>query len=183
MSAVRANKAPRNARNAVISVSRPRAHVRRGIWNRYRCIRLDLAWTGGSAREYSRCAARALRSRHAPGSGTDRAASASPGPRRKTTGRRGRSSSCAWWPETDLNRRHGDFQSPALPSELPGLVVLKESTQRSRVNQATAGCSAGRPATGGAARQRRQITVTVAAGYPHPGVEHISYVCSVVPRG
>ena len=27
-----------------------------------------------------------------------------------------------WWPETDLNRRHGDFQSPALPTELPGRV-------------------------------------------------------------
>ena len=25
-----------------------------------------------------------------------------------------------WWPETDLNRRHGNFQSPALPTELPG---------------------------------------------------------------
>ena len=25
-----------------------------------------------------------------------------------------------WWPETDFNRRQGDFQSPALPSELPG---------------------------------------------------------------
>ena len=24
-----------------------------------------------------------------------------------------------WWSETDLNRRHGDFQSPALPTELP----------------------------------------------------------------
>jgi hypothetical protein len=29
-------------------------------------------------------------------------------------------SSFVWWPETDLNRRHGDFQSPALPTELPG---------------------------------------------------------------
>jgi hypothetical protein len=27
-----------------------------------------------------------------------------------------------WWPETDLNRRHGNFQSPALPTELPGRV-------------------------------------------------------------
>ena len=25
-----------------------------------------------------------------------------------------------WWPGTELNRRHGDFQSPALPTELPG---------------------------------------------------------------
>ena len=25
-----------------------------------------------------------------------------------------------WWPETESNRRHGDFQSPALPTELPG---------------------------------------------------------------
>ena len=32
------------------------------------------------------------------------------------TGRHGN----RWWPETDLNRRHGDFQSPALPTELPG---------------------------------------------------------------
>ncbi len=25
-----------------------------------------------------------------------------------------------WCPETESNRRHGDFQSPALPTELPG---------------------------------------------------------------
>ncbi len=25
-----------------------------------------------------------------------------------------------WWPETELNRRHKDFQSSALPTELPG---------------------------------------------------------------
>src|SRR6478736_4983593 len=25
-----------------------------------------------------------------------------------------------WWPRTELNRRHGDFQSPALPTELLG---------------------------------------------------------------
>ena len=24
------------------------------------------------------------------------------------------------WPETESNRRHGDFQSPALPTELSG---------------------------------------------------------------
>lgn len=26
-----------------------------------------------------------------------------------------------WWPGTESNCRHGDFQSPALPTELPGL--------------------------------------------------------------
>lgn len=25
-----------------------------------------------------------------------------------------------WWPGAESNRRHGDFQSPALPTELPG---------------------------------------------------------------
>jgi hypothetical protein len=25
-----------------------------------------------------------------------------------------------WWPRTESNRRHGDFQSPALPTELLG---------------------------------------------------------------
>ena len=25
-----------------------------------------------------------------------------------------------WWPETESNCRHGDFQSPALPTELSG---------------------------------------------------------------
>src|SRR5436190_22348793 len=25
-----------------------------------------------------------------------------------------------WWPGTELNRRHADFQSAALPTELPG---------------------------------------------------------------
>jgi hypothetical protein len=29
-------------------------------------------------------------------------------------------SRCYWWPGTESNRRHGDFQSPALPTELPG---------------------------------------------------------------
>jgi hypothetical protein len=27
-----------------------------------------------------------------------------------------------WWPGTESNRRHGDFQSPALPTELPGQI-------------------------------------------------------------
>ena len=26
-----------------------------------------------------------------------------------------------WWSETESNRRHGDFQSPALPTELSDL--------------------------------------------------------------
>ena len=30
-----------------------------------------------------------------------------------------------WWPRTGLNRRHGDFQSPALPTELPGHLIKK----------------------------------------------------------
>ena len=25
-----------------------------------------------------------------------------------------------WWPEVESNHRHGDFQSPALPTELSG---------------------------------------------------------------
>ena len=28
-----------------------------------------------------------------------------------------------WWPGTELNRRHKDFQSSALPTELPGPVL------------------------------------------------------------
>ena len=28
-----------------------------------------------------------------------------------------------WCPETESNRRHGDFQSPALPTELSGQMV------------------------------------------------------------
>ena len=31
-----------------------------------------------------------------------------------------------WWPGTESNCRHGDFQSPALPTELPGHQVLLE---------------------------------------------------------
>ena len=38
-----------------------------------------------------------------------------------------------WWPGLESNQRHGDFQSPALPTELPGHVkasgVLKRLTQ------------------------------------------------------
>ena len=29
-------------------------------------------------------------------------------------------SSNSWWPKAELNRRHTDFQSVALPAELPG---------------------------------------------------------------
>ena len=29
-----------------------------------------------------------------------------------------------WWPRTELNRRHEDFQSSALPAELPGQQIL-----------------------------------------------------------
>ena len=29
-----------------------------------------------------------------------------------------------WWPGTESNCRHGDFQSPALPTELPGHLCL-----------------------------------------------------------
>jgi hypothetical protein len=35
-----------------------------------------------------------------------------------------------WWPGTELNRRHIDFQSTALPTELPG--HLPHTTIRSR---------------------------------------------------
>ncbi len=30
-----------------------------------------------------------------------------------------------WWPGTELNRRHIDFQSTALPTELPGHLLQK----------------------------------------------------------
>lgn len=43
-----------------------------------------------------------------------------------------------WWSETDLNRRHGDFQSPALPTELP---------DRKRLYSARRYCT-GRPSGG-----------------------------------
>ncbi len=29
-----------------------------------------------------------------------------------------------WWPEVESNHRHGDFQSPALPTELSGHLVI-----------------------------------------------------------
>ena len=30
-----------------------------------------------------------------------------------------------WWPETESNRRHEDFQSSALPTELSGQMLMK----------------------------------------------------------
>ena len=33
-----------------------------------------------------------------------------------------------WWPGTELNRRHADFQSAALPAELPGQQANTNST-------------------------------------------------------
>src|SRR6185295_13016330 len=45
-------------------------------------------------------------------------------PNRATTERRSYKSKfwreLCWWPGTELNRRHHDFQSCALPTELPG---------------------------------------------------------------
>jgi hypothetical protein len=39
--------------------------------------------------------------------------------------------SCVGWcPGTELNRRHEDFQSSALPTELPGRTKLGESTHQ-----------------------------------------------------
>ena len=34
---------------------------------------------------------------------------------------KGKTQKGKWWPGTESNCRHGDFQSPALPTELPGL--------------------------------------------------------------
>src|SRR5438067_9554218 len=39
------------------------------------------------------------------------------------------------WPGTESNRRHADFQSAALPTELPGLVAADSATYR-RTNTA-----------------------------------------------
>jgi hypothetical protein len=39
-------------------------------------------------------------------------------------------SSGGWCPGTELNRRHEDFQSSALPTELPGRTKLGESTHQ-----------------------------------------------------
>ena len=35
-----------------------------------------------------------------------------------------------WWPGTESNRRHGDFQSPALPTELPGQTGFHDRRRR-----------------------------------------------------
>ncbi len=36
-----------------------------------------------------------------------------------------------WWPETESNRRHGDFQSPALPTELSSQINGNEIIAKS----------------------------------------------------
>ena len=38
-----------------------------------------------------------------------------------------------WWPGTESNRRHGDFQSPALPTELPGHFIAALPLARTRI--------------------------------------------------
>ena len=35
-----------------------------------------------------------------------------------------------WWPETESNCRHGDFQSPALPTELSGQTRIAHAARR-----------------------------------------------------
>src|SRR5579884_1541715 len=47
-----------------------------------------------------------------------------------------------WWPGTESNRRHGDFQSPALPTELPGLPWEETQRKRRRAQARRAGASA-----------------------------------------
>ena len=37
-----------------------------------------------------------------------------------------------WWPEVESNHRHGDFQSPALPTELSGLLTIYFRCSRAR---------------------------------------------------
>ena len=48
----------------------------------------------------------------------------------------GRSETILWWPGRESNPRHGDFQSPALPTELPGHVRARNDKARCRTEQA-----------------------------------------------
>lgn len=34
-----------------------------------------------------------------------------------------------WWLEAESNHRHGDFQSPALPTELSSLILIKDKEE------------------------------------------------------
>ena len=45
-----------------------------------------------------------------------------------------------WWPEADSNRRHRDFQSLALPTELSGLLKLNEIIHKNFENQLKTSC-------------------------------------------
>ena len=43
-----------------------------------------------------------------------------------------------WWPRTELNCRHGDFQSPALPTELLGQKSVKRGIKPSNLPEVKA---------------------------------------------
>src|SRR5581483_11736817 len=66
-----------------------------------------------------------------------------PGAARGAAPRIDRPTRCAWgacsWPGTESNRRHADFQSAALPTELPGLAyrALYPSHLRPGIQAAT----------------------------------------------
>ena len=40
-----------------------------------------------------------------------------------------------WWPGTGSNRRHADFQSAALPTELPGLYCVQQKGKLISLNK------------------------------------------------
>ena len=62
------------------------------------------------------------RSRTAPRSGSRRPKNCAP---RRWVSTAGRKAWEIWWPGRESNSRHGDFQSPALPTELPGRMQEK----------------------------------------------------------
>src|SRR5258708_1862818 len=102
-----------------------------------------------------------------------------------------------WWPGRELNPRHADFQSAALPTELPGHLgrcVLdrggrQQSTNKHRIKKLHGICPASPAhfarnfAIFGSLHGRPSAVVAALVGWLEVAVAEVALICHIVERG